>query len=351
MNVETLKVRVLRVGDRLLSQLYRGLIDSNELYRYDVSEVENELGALVWEGEMDVVGAKNATITTLFPIRKAIGGKKPGAYLVLAADKAEDNEIGYRWQPTASQWLIDTDLALTSFVGADGLTMHVRSFSSAGPKQGVKLALVARNNEVLAEGRTGADGIARFAAPLMNGEGGNEPAVVMAYGAGGDFAYADLRRPAFDLTDRGVGGRSTPGPIDAYVYLDRGIYRPGETVNVAALLRDNATDALNNAPLTLIVRRPDGIEYRRYAMKEGDAGGFVQPIALSASAPRGRWTVSAYVDPDGRAVGRASFDVQDFVPERLKVNSQTDVGCVSRWRTSTRGCRGALPYTARRLRV
>ena len=48
--------------------------------------------------------------------------------------------------------------------------------------------------------------------------------------ASGDFSFLDLRRSAFDLTDRGVGGRASPGPVDAYLYTERGIYRPGETV-------------------------------------------------------------------------------------------------------------------------
>jgi uncharacterized protein YfaS (alpha-2-macroglobulin family) len=56
--------------------------------------------------------------------------------------------------------------------------------------------------------------------------------------AGDDFSFLDLRRPAFDLTDRGVGGRASPGPVDAYLYTERGVYRPGETVQSVAMLRD-----------------------------------------------------------------------------------------------------------------
>ena len=51
-------------------------------------------------------------------------------------------------------------------------------------------------------------------------------------------AFLDLRRAAFDLTDRGVGGRSPPGPVDAFLYTERGVYRPGETVQAMAMLRD-----------------------------------------------------------------------------------------------------------------
>ena len=56
--------------------------------------------------------------------------------------------------------------------------------------------------------------------------------------ADGEFAFIDLIRSAFDLTDRGVGGRDAPAGADAFVYTERGVYRPGETVHVAALLRD-----------------------------------------------------------------------------------------------------------------
>ncbi len=153
---------------------------------------------------------------------------------------------------------------------------------------------------------------------MMNGKGGNQPVVVMAYNKD-DFSYLDLRRPAFDLTDRGVSGRPAAGSIDAYLYLDRGIYRPGETVQVTTLLRNAQAKAVTDAPLTLIVHRPDGIEYKRILVTQGTVGGYATPIDLSATAPRGRWEVAAYVDPTSTAIGRVTFDVQDFVPERLSV--------------------------------
>ncbi len=43
-NVDTLDLRVLRVGDRLLSQLQTGVVDQKKIYEYDEYEVENEAG-------------------------------------------------------------------------------------------------------------------------------------------------------------------------------------------------------------------------------------------------------------------------------------------------------------------
>jgi hypothetical protein len=39
----------------------------------------------------------------------------------------------------------------------------------------------------------------------------------------------DLTRAAFDLPDRGESGRPSPAPSEAFVFTERGVYRPGET--------------------------------------------------------------------------------------------------------------------------
>ena len=318
-NVDAVSIRVVRVGDRLLSQLQDYVLDQREVYDYYADRYVSEQGALVWEGEMAVANVKNQAVTTTFAISDVVPQMKPGAYMILAKDKAREGKP-YDWDPEAGQWIINTDIALTSFKAYDGLTVFARSFQTAGPTQGVKLQLVAMNNEILAEAVTDADGKAVFDGGMLRGTGGNTPAVVMAYNAATeDFSYIDLRRSAFDLSDRGVDGRAAAGDIDGFVYLDRGIYRPGETVQLTALLRDRASRAVADAPVTVVVTKPDGQEFRRYTTTELKAGGVYQPFTLSASAPRGRWRAAVYTDPNGAPVGSIAFDVQDFVPQKLKV--------------------------------
>ncbi len=321
-NVARLDVKVIRVGDRLLSQLQTGVVDQREFYEYDRDNLENSQGQVVWQGQLSVPGnRRNDEAITLFPLRKALKQVLPGAYLVIATDSAEtsttdENEY---WKPRAAQFVLNTDIALTSFRGRDGLTVFARSLRSAEPLSGVELALVARNNEELKRVKTGPDGRATFEAPLIRGKGGAEPVVIMAYGSGADFSFLDLRRPAFDLTDRGVEGRSNPGEIDAYMYTDRGVYRPGETVNVTTLLRDQQARAITNTMLTFVLSRPDGLESKKWTQKNLLAGASSDPVVLTNTAPRGRWQVAAYVDPKGEPIGRVAFDVQDFVPQKLKV--------------------------------
>ena len=64
-----------------------------------------------------------------------------------------------------------------------------------------------------------------------------------------------------------------PAGLDAFVYTERGVYRSGETVHVTALLRDGQGVAALDVPLTLVVERPDGVEYRRTVVADQGIGG------------------------------------------------------------------------------
>ncbi len=75
--------------------------------------------------------------------------------------------------------------------------------------------------------------------------------------------------------------------------------------------------AVTGLPLTLIVRRPDGVEYRRAAVEDQGGGGRALSLPLVSGAATGTWRVQAYADPKGDAIGETSFLVEDYVPERL----------------------------------
>ena len=222
-------------------------------------------------------------------------------------------------------WVMDTDIALTSFTGQDGLNVFARSLQSAQPLAGLEVVLLTRGNEPVAKAITAADGRVNFAAGLLKGRGAAEAYAVMASDAAKqEFARLELSKAAFDFSDRGISGRDQPGPVDAFLYTERGVYRPGETVQLMAMLRDNGAVALANMPVTLIVKRPDGTEFTRFTHALQASGAVYQAIDLPKSSRRGRWSVSAHIDPKAAPVGRVEFSVEDFVPEKLKVDLTPD---------------------------
>ncbi len=315
-NLETARLRVLRINDRNLMREIEKHRITRVLDGHDLQQIATRSGEQVWEGILTLAtGSRNQEITTAIPISTILSDPRPGIYIV-AAERA-DKTPG-RYTNRATQWLVVSDIGLFTMRGADGLHVFARSLATAQPLADIRLKLYARNNSELGEVATDEKGYARLDPGLLRGEGGREPAALMAF-ANDDYNVIDLTRPAFDLSDRGVEGRMAPGAVDVFLYTERGVYRPGETVELMALLRDNRANALPNAPLTLKVFRPDTVEAARLQPKTAVIGGYHARLPLPRNARTGTWTVKAYTDPKGKSFGQMSFQVEDFVPQRLKL--------------------------------
>ncbi|MFN3229544.1 MAG: alpha-2-macroglobulin family protein, partial [Asticcacaulis sp.] len=227
-----------------------------------------------------------------------------------------------------------TDMALATYSGSQGLDVTVRSLKSARPMGGVRVALVATNGETLAEGKTSNEGRLAFSAALLKGDGELQPKMLMAYGPGEDFTAMALDRAPIDLSAQGVGGRTVTAEtaggltdgrtaadvIDGFLYADRGIYRPGETVNLVALVRDPAGKAVKDRKGLIIVNRPSGVEAFRFKFDRTPDGHAAARIVLPKSAPRGRWIARLQMEGLDTPSGEMAFSVEDFAPQRLGVD-------------------------------
>ncbi|CAN0287196.1 unnamed protein product, partial [Phaeothamnion confervicola] len=324
-NVSRIAIDIYRVADRNLTSVTGSSGDFlKQLSSSDVSTLANERGAKIYSGELEVAQKLNAEVSTAVPVGEAVPELKPGVYAMVARaigakPGSEDDGGG----STATQWFIVSDLGLAAFTGDNGLHAFVRSISTTEPVNGANVRVMARNNEILAQGRTDGAGYIRFEPGLVRGEGGLQPALLVAETAQGQYAFLDVASAAFDLSDRGVKGRETSGPIDAFLYADRGIYRPGETVKLNGLVRERA-GASSGVPAILIVTRPDGVEHARVTLTDQGLGGRAHALKLSGTAMTGTWRVKLHTDPKDDPLSSFAFLVEDFVPERLdlKLSSQ-----------------------------
>ena len=309
-NVSAVNLQVVRVTERNLVPLSRDFRLGEEV-GYVAEGATEQWGREVWSGALDVPRAPaNALQRVAVPLPPGLD--QPGLYILIA--RSAD---GGR-QQLAAQPVIVTDLGLVAWRGEGGLAVQARGLGNARPVAGVRVALMSRSNDILAEAATGADGLARFAAPLLRGSGAMEPVAVHA-STDTELVPLSIDGAAFDLSDRGAAGQAHPGPLDAFLWLDRGIYRPGETAHVMALLRDGGGAVPPNGgqdvPLRLRLRRPNGQVAAETVLRDG--GHWALPIP--ASAPVGTWRVEALTDPGLPPVGEATLRVDAFVPERLAV--------------------------------
>ena len=315
-NTPAVSLNVFRIGDR---NLINTVIDGDfqrALSRYELPSLGDERGVKVWSGELATAMTLNQEVITAFPVDEALGTLQPGVYVMTAAARGPSSDDD---GSLATQWFIVSDLGLTAFSGNDGIHVFVNSLASTEAIAKAEVRLVARNNEILATRRTDDSGHVLFEAGLARGEGGHSPAMLtVTSDNNADYAFLSLKTNAFDLSDRGVTGRAVPAGADAFVYAERGVYRSNETVYLTALLRDGQGNAVTGGPLTLVIERPDGVEFRRAVLADQGAGGRSLSVPLNSAVPSGTWRVRAFTDPKGSSVGETTFMVEDYVPERLE---------------------------------
>lgn len=325
-NVDKVRVTVSRINDRALvfKNINSGTTtrEGEWSWMYGADSPE-DVGEELFTGTMDVAGSPNAPVITVFPLQDVIGPMKPGAYFVSVTDAAErgDNE-----GPAASsgRWILLTDLALTAYRGENGLDVTLRSLKDGKIVRNAKVQLLAANNTVLAETKPNEQGRVNFDAPLMNGQGTMAPRLVLATAANGELAALDLARAPVDLSEQEVGGRRTPGPVDAYIYTDRGIYRPGESVELTGMLRDRAGRQVTGRNGHLVIYRPNGLVASKVRFKDPKPGAVLSRFDLPRGASRGEWRASIEIDGIAAEAGEVRFAVEDFVPQRIAVDVKAD---------------------------
>lgn len=324
-NTAQLDLEVYRIGDRNIVPTVRSEDFLQQITGYSSQQIGLDKGVKVWSGTLDTRSDINQDIVTTFPVVEAVGKLEPGIYVLTAkphtgvtasTDSDEYDETLY--EQRATQWFVVSDLGLTAFKSKDGIHVLVRSLSTAAAVPDAEVRLLARNNDILATKTLDAIGHAGFDPGLSRGEGGLEPGLVVV-STGSDYNFIDLNQSAFDLSDRGVKGRPASGPVDAYVFSERGVYRPLETVHITAILRDGQGRSLDKLPLTAVVRRPDGVEFRRVQVEDQGLGGRELAVQLPGDAAHGTWRVAFYTDPKGSPAGSSTFLVEDYVAERLEV--------------------------------
>ncbi len=320
-NYPSVDLTFYRVDERNFISILPRSMFGQKIDHWDEDYIRDNYGAQVWAGSLDINNRENEEVVTQIPIKEMVDQFKPGIYILTARPPKPLQSSRNNF---ATQWVVVTDLGLSVFKGEKGLSLQTRSLKTAQALKNVQVKLVAKNNMILAEKKTSKDGWVEFSPALLNGKGGKEALYLTAQTKSGDFSFISLWEPALDLSEHGVAGQNPPGPLQTYLYSDRGIYRPGEKIKLGYLLRNDLSDAHTNLPLSIILYRPDGKEAFKTVATPDEIGGGRINIPLSKAAATGKWKLAAYSDPKASPIGTLNIQVEEFVPERLDVKAKLD---------------------------
>ena len=178
------------------------------------------------------------------------------------------------------------------------------------PRSGIKLTVRNFQGRPIAAGNTDQGGLARLnpsGTPfLLIGEEGEQRSYLKLN------AGNALPTSHFD-----VGGESVMGGVKGYLYADRGVWRPGDTIYLTLVLQDKSGALPASHPVTLELYDPRGRLVQSYA-NTAPVGGFYRfDVRTPADAPTGDWTAKALL---GEISFTKHLKVETVMPNRLKVS-------------------------------
>lgn len=238
------------------------------------------------------------------------------------------------------RFVMITDLGLISKAGADGgRDVFVMSLSTGQPVAGVTLKALARNGTVLKEAITGEDG--RAALPDLSGFVDERKPVALLAMKETDVTFLPLRErqlPAMDFSRFDIAGvmSSRQKAVEGFVFTERGIYRPGDSVNVGVIVRRRDwKPVLEGLPVRVSLIDSQGRLAGSQRMALPYDGFFEMKLPLTEGAVLGQYQVTAEV-LDNQAnllfrLGRTNLRVEEFQPDRMKVETVIEPAAAAGW--------------------
>ena len=320
-NVPNVNVRIIKIYENnLVSFLrsyndygYRGYDDYYyDDYYYGSSVNADDLGDVVFEKEISVNNLPQRGINRVLSLDfEDKLGQYPGIYLI----EVRDSESYWR---KAKKLLSISDIGLIVKQGKNNLTVFANSIKSAEPIANAEVTFVGRNNQVTFSGTTDANGLLIYNHDEFAADGFDTRLVTAKLGS--DFNIVPFNRTRVNTSRFEVGGLyQNQSGLQAYIYGDRNLYRPGETIHISAIIRDYDWKSPSGVPVTVKITTPNGKTLKRLKKSLNEFGSLETSVALSPAAATGYYAIDVYTSTD-LLIGSTSLKVEEFMPDRIKVS-------------------------------
>jgi alpha-2-macroglobulin len=215
-----------------------------------------------------------------------------------------------------------SDIGLIAREGKEKIIVFANSIKQATAIPGVNIIAYGGNNQVLGMGSTNAEGVAEI--PCSKKEfAGFRPAMLIAKTAE-DFNYLPFSQTRVNTSKFEVGGkRNNSTGLDAFIYPERDIYRPGEKVNFSVIIRDREWNSPGDIPVKMKFLLPNGKELKTFRKSLNEQGSLDEAVEINSAAITGTYSLEVYTSNDV-LLATQSFHIEEFVPDRIKVAVKVD---------------------------
>ncbi|MBV1911320.1 MAG: hypothetical protein KUG78_18645, partial [Kangiellaceae bacterium] len=232
---------------------------------------------------------------------------------------------------TDRRLILITDLGLLVKNNSD--TSHdvfVQSIATGEPVANAKVELIGKNGLAVYSGTTDSSGHIKI--PVTRSLNNDKQPTLYTVESAGDRSFIPFNRYSrqINLSRFDIGGvhssEFSGDSLNAFVFSDRGIYRPGETANFGMIVKSENFENVEDIPLELVIQGPRYNEVKVDKFRLPKKGLAEFEFETLASSDTGRYTASLHLVRDdsrrGYEIGTTEFRVEEFQPDTMRIESK-----------------------------
>jgi uncharacterized protein YfaS (alpha-2-macroglobulin family) len=252
---------------------------------------------------------------------------------------------GYDFQNNYSEGVSDkrfilaTDLAVLA--KKDSSNRHlvfVMSIKDGAPVSGAKVEILGKNGIAVISRYTNEQGCAEF--EKIEGYYNEKQPVAYVVSKGGDISFMPFLRSdrEVNFSKFDIGGQysySKNEGLRAFVFSDRGIYRPGDSINFGIIAKDEKWGDVSGVPVKFVLKDPYGKTFFEKTVTLNSSGFLtIDDIKTHEVSPTGVYWAEVYIIKNERAsslIGNASVKIEEFRTDAIKVNAKITGTSAAGW--------------------
>ncbi|MCO4293778.1 MG2 domain-containing protein [Solitalea sp. MAHUQ-68] len=213
-----------------------------------------------------------------------------------------------RW---AVRNVIASNMGIIAKRGNDNsMLVAITDLLTTKPIENAEVQLLDYQRQVLGKAKTDGDGLATLNLP-------KQPFLLVAK-KGEERGYLKLDDgSSLPVSKFNLGGDEVQKGIKGFIYGERGVWRPGDSIFVSFILEDKENKLPQGHPVSFELYNPKGQLYKKVVQTKSINGFYTFPTATEVSSPTGNWLAKVKV---GGATFQKVLRIETIMPNRLKIN-------------------------------
>lgn len=321
-NINKIAYEVKQVRMEQVNHLIPGLV--GDYAKPDSYEIREDRISEQTRGEIPLVNKnpQKSQFSSIDLSSFVTAGKK-GLFLINVSSKNSPESVSDR------RFVILTDIGMIVKKTVSGqFEVFVQNISTGHPVVGAKVSVMGQNGINVLSSDSNAQGMVSFP-NLKDFKNDKYPiAFVAQSGESISFVPYESYSRELDMTSFDIGGiydSSESDELNAFIFSDRGIYRPGETADFGLVVRSkNWGKAFTQIPVDIVIQNAGGQDVSKQTIKVSSNTMDSVNFKTEDYFQTGQYTIYAYVKDKFKnqmMIGSQTFQVEEFVPDQIKVRT------------------------------